>query len=266
MTTVSELCDFLDDFAPSNLAESWDNTGLLVGRQSNIVSRAITCLTLTPDVAEEAIKTKCQMIICHHPILFRATKRISDKDAEGRMLLSLIEAEIAVYSPHTAFDSAANGINHQIAAALKLLDVHPIKPDQSVPTTGAGRHGKLPDALPVAEFLSLISNSLNADRLEFCCPLNNPVKHIAIACGAAESFMQDAIRLGCDTFVTGEARFHSALAARTEGINLVLTGHYHSERPAVENLALTIADAFPGVIMRPSQVETNPLNLWTRQP
>lgn len=205
------------------------------------------------------------MVICHHPVLFRATKRISDKDAEGRMLLGLIQAEIAIYSPHTAFDSAANGINHQIAAALKLQDVRPMKPDESVPTTGAGRHGKLPDALPVAEFLALVSSSLNADRLEFCCSLDSPVKHVAIACGAAESFLQDAIRLGCDTFVTGEARFHSALAARAEGINLVLTGHYHSERPAVENLASTIADAFPSLKIRPSQAETNPLHLWIRE-
>src|SRR5262245_14363600 len=105
MHTVAALVEFLEQFAPPALAADWDNVGLLLGERGTPVRRVLTCLTVTPESAAEAVETGAQLIITHHPILFRAVKRLSGDTPEGRVLCSLIRAGIAVYSPHTAFDN-----------------------------------------------------------------------------------------------------------------------------------------------------------------
>ena len=262
MPTLSEIVAFLEKLAPPALAEDWDNTGLLVGRASADVRRILTCLTLTPDVAKEAIQSDVQLIVSHHPVLFRGTKRIADDTAEGRMLLGLIESGIAVYSPHTSFDSAADGINQQLAESFGLQKIQPLRPSEAVPELGSGRIGTLAESVSLSAFLGVVSAAVAADYLEYTGPAGVKVSQVAVACGAAGEFLADAIRLGCDTFVTGEGRFHSALEARSAGVNLIFTGHYSSERPAVETLASAIADAIADVKVWPSQVERDPLTVY----
>ena len=108
---IAEVLKYLQELAPLDLAEDWDNVGLLIGTAQAEVSSIMTCLTLTPDVAEEAIREGADLIVSHHPVLFRAVKQLNDRTAEGRMLLDLIRAGVAVYSPHTCYDSAQAGIN-----------------------------------------------------------------------------------------------------------------------------------------------------------
>src|SRR5215204_4410218 len=111
MLTLAAVCEFLDVFAPPILAAEWDNVGLLVGDRSQRVERVLTCLTITPAVAGEAIRERADLIVTHHPLPFRPLKRLTADDPTGRLLLDLIRAGVAVHSPHTAFDSAAAGIN-----------------------------------------------------------------------------------------------------------------------------------------------------------
>jgi dinuclear metal center YbgI/SA1388 family protein len=125
---VADVVAFLERFAPPDLAEEWDNVGLLLGDREREAARVLTCLTLTPGVAREAIQRQANLIVTHHPILFRAVKRLTADNAEGRMLLELAAAGVAVYSPHTAYDSAADGINAQLARLLELVDVEPLRP------------------------------------------------------------------------------------------------------------------------------------------
>lgn len=259
MSTVSDAIAFLEEFAPLVLAESWDNVGLLVGRRDVVLRKVMTCLTLTPDVAQEAVTEGVQLIVSHHPVLFRGTKTVSDSTSEGRMLLTLIENQIAVYSPHTSFDSARAGVNQQLAMSLGLVDVSPIRPAEAVVVSGAGRFGNLARATSLAEFLAVVRIAANAGYVEYGGQPAAPVHRVAVACGSAAEFLDDAVTLGCDTFVTGEARFHSALAARDQGLNLILIGHYASERPAVENLAGIMSDALTGTEVFASRVETDPL-------
>lgn len=127
MPTVGAITEFLEKFAPTNLAADWDNVGLLLGDRATRVRRLMTCLTVTPETATEAIVNKAQMIVTHHPVLFRGVKKLTTGNAEGRMLLALIRAGIAVYSPHTAFDNTIGGINDALAARLGLIDVTPLR-------------------------------------------------------------------------------------------------------------------------------------------
>ncbi|MFO0810034.1 MAG: Nif3-like dinuclear metal center hexameric protein [Gemmataceae bacterium] len=128
MPTVADIAADLDAFAPTATAAEWDNVGLLLGDSPAPVTHILTCLTVTPEVAAEAVAAGAQLIVTHHPILFRGIKRLTTATAEGRMLLSLASAGVAVYSPHTAFDNCAGGINDSLAAKLSLTNVKPLRP------------------------------------------------------------------------------------------------------------------------------------------
>src|SRR5262249_45366743 len=127
MLTVGQVIDHLERQCPVRLAADWDNVGLLLGDRSAEVTRIMTCLTVTPAVADEAAEGRAGLIVTHHPILFRAVKRLTADSAEGAMLLRLVRAGVSVYSPHTAFDNAADGINAHLARGLGLTEVAPLR-------------------------------------------------------------------------------------------------------------------------------------------
>ncbi len=127
MATVADFVDFLKRLAPPELAAEWDNVGLIVGDPAAAVERVLTCLTVTPEVVAEAVEARVQLIVTHHPLLFRASKRLTAATVEGRMLLELIRAGVAIYSPHTAFDNATDGINDLMARRLGLTGVQPLR-------------------------------------------------------------------------------------------------------------------------------------------
>jgi dinuclear metal center YbgI/SA1388 family protein len=130
MLTIAAVIDYLERFAPPGLAADWDNVGLLLGARDSAVRRVMTCLTVTPESAAEAVEREAQLIVTHHPILFRAAKRLTGDTAEGRTLLTLARAGVAVYSPHTAFDNTQGGINDLLARRLGLGNVGPLRPQE----------------------------------------------------------------------------------------------------------------------------------------
>lgn len=128
MLTLANIIEFLETLAPLELAAEWDNVGLLIGDSGRAVERIMTCLTVTPESAAEAIDARANLIVTHHPILFRPVQRLTTSTPEGRLLLDLIEAGIAVYCPHTAYDNAPRGINDLLAQRLGLHDVISLRP------------------------------------------------------------------------------------------------------------------------------------------
>ena len=127
MPTVAAVCAYLDRIAPPGLAAAWDNVGMLLGDSAAPVAKVLTCLTVTPAVVAEAVAERVNLIVTHHPILFRGTKQLSTASPDGRLLWPLARAGISVYSPHTAFDDAADGINDGLAARLGLTGVSPLR-------------------------------------------------------------------------------------------------------------------------------------------
>ncbi len=134
MTTVADLARWLDHFAPSRLAESWDNVGLLWGDPNAEVSRVMTCLTVTTEVAREAITERAQLIMSHHPVLFKAVKRVRADQPDTAMLWELGRAGISILSPHTSFDNTVDGINDGLARRLGLEEVVPLRAVASPPS------------------------------------------------------------------------------------------------------------------------------------
>src|ERR1017187_10431634 len=127
MTTVSDVAAWLEQFAPARLAEPWNNVGLNWGAPAEPVQKVMTCLTVTPTTAAEAIHERAGLIVSHHPILFREVKKIRADLPETGYLWKLARAGIAVASPHTAFDNTHNGINDLLCQRLGLGDVVPLR-------------------------------------------------------------------------------------------------------------------------------------------
>ena len=262
MATVETISGFLDTYAPRRLAEEWDNVGLLVGRRDHNVQRVMTCLTITPQSAAEAVVNEVDCIIAHHPLPFRPLKRITPDTLPGRLLLTLVESRIAVLSPHTCFDSAKRGINQRLAEGIGIPNAAPLAPIEDDPDhLGAGRFGDLPEPTTLRELGERLKQMLGIAGLHRVGEPDQRIQRVAVACGSAGSFLPAARRHGCDLLVTGETTFHTCLEAEADEIGLLLPGHYASERFAVEALAEDLAKAFPDLEVWASRQEADPL-VW----
>ncbi|SRR6056297_624794 len=261
MTKLDALCSSLAQMAPLALAESWDNVGLLVGRRSAEVDQVMTCLTITPEVVQEAIGRSVGLIVTHHPLPFQPLKKITSDSSTGQMLLSLIGAGVAVYSAHTAFDSAEQGINQSWVNRLGLQHSRPLvaADEDAANPLGSGRYGELPAAMPLSDLVHRAARWVPADSIRFVGDPAATTKRVASACGSGGSFLADADRLGCDAMITGEATFHTCLDAKARGLALILIGHYHSERFAMERLADSLAAQHADLAVWASRAETDPI-------
>jgi dinuclear metal center YbgI/SA1388 family protein len=263
MIELQAVCDFLQEFAPAHLAEDWDNVGLLVGDPNQEVKRIMTCLTATPASAGEAVRERADLIVTHHPLPFRPLKRLTTDSTPSRLLLELIGAGIAVYSPHTAFDSASGGINQRLAEGLGLVDIEPlVANEQDALGLGAGRYGTLDEDAGLMELAGKLKAFLSLDGLHVVGSPDRRIRRVAVACGAAGEFLKPARRAGCDALVTGETTFHTCLEAEATDVALLLPGHYASERFAVELLAEELSRGFDALTVWASRDEKDPLR-WT---
>jgi dinuclear metal center YbgI/SA1388 family protein len=274
MPTVHNIAAFLDHFAPPHLAEDWDNVGLLVGDRSREAKCVMTCLTITPESAAEAVEEEADLIVTHHPFPFMALKRLTTDSTPGRLLWELISARISIYSPHTAFDSAREGINQRLAVGLGLRGIQPLRiledrgtgtelRSEPVPLSqplGTGRWGWLEEPLGLADLARRLKAFLHLEHLQIVGDPGRPIRTVAVACGAADELLADAQAAGCDAMLIGEARFHTCLEAEATKTALLLPGHFASERFAIECLAETLSKQFPELKIWASRRERDPLH------
>lgn len=262
MATIGDVCRYLESVAPLELAEDWDNVGLLVGKTSAPVSRVMTCLTVTPACVHEAVANQADLIITHHPIPFRSLKRITDDQPAGRMLLELIANNVSVYSAHTAFDSARQGINQQLADALELSDVRPLAETiDSDPNVGNGRAGSLMAPQTLNGLADTLKVFLGIHQVRAVGATDMKIDRVGIACGSAGQFIGQARRDGCQLLVTGETSFHTCLEAEATEIGLLLLGHFASERFAMESLAQRISTEHSDLRVWASRDERDPIRI-----
>lgn len=260
MPTVADVCKVMRGIAPLELAEDWDNVGLLLGESAQAVTRLMTTLTLSRSTVQEAIEREASMVIAHHPLPFRPLKSLTDGSYSGGLVWKLASHSVAVYSPHTAWDSAKEGINQQLAQLLGLTDIAPLEPAaiEGLDGCGTGRCGTLSASQPLADFCGHVATCLTGARVRIADAKKN-VRKVALACGSGGSFLPLARRAGCDTLVTGEATYHDCLEAEAAGLNLVLVGHHASERFSLEVLADRLAAQFSDVECWAAESEYDPV-------
>ena len=238
MTTVNDIYSYLCGVAPLSLACEWDNPGLLVGRADREVRRVLLSLDVTSDVISEAVQKDAELIVSHHPVIFTPQKSITDRDADGRILLSLIENRLAVISMHTNLDVAEGGVNDV------LLSLFGAEPQGVLDEDGCGRIGLLPEEYSIQSFLSLCREKLNTAGLRYY-DAGRPVRRLAVMGGAGGDSVERAFALGCDTYLTSDVKYHQFLLAKELGINLIDGDHFCTEAPVMPALAEKLADAFP---------------------
>lgn len=281
MTTVQALGEFLDQICPPELAESWDNTGLLVGDRTRRVESVACCLTITPGVVAEAVQRRAGLIVSHHPFPFFAEKHWTSDTATGQLLLALAENKIAVYSPHTAHDSAFYGVNRQLAAFLELKNVEPLEQAPLLATKamlaglnpetcetlageigqplGGGRVGQLETPALFGELVERTRRFFRLNAIGAVGDKARPIQTVAIGCGAADTFIPQALGCGAEALFVGETKYHKALEASEAQLALIVPGHFASERFAMETLAGRIGRVFGDLTVFAAENESDPL-------
>jgi dinuclear metal center YbgI/SA1388 family protein len=260
MATVDRVCQVMAEIAPLRLAEEWDNVGLLIGDRRAEVRRVMTCLTITPDVIDEAISSKADIIVAHHPLPFRPMNKLTTDTVPTELVWRLAGAKIAVYSAHTAFDSSATGINQFWAESLGLSSIEPMTPNDDDPKVGSGRVGMVTKPTRFDDLALEAKRIAGVKEVRLVGDVDAQVHKVGVACGSGGSFLAAAKRRGCSVLITGEATFHVCLEARSMNIGLVLVGHYGSERFAMDRLAERLSDELD-LECWPSRVECDPLKI-----
>ena len=262
MPQLSQILAVLEQLAPLSLAEEWDNVGLLVGDRQWEAQRVMTCLTVTPETVREAVDQRADLVVSHHPLPFRALQTITSDSTPGRLLLELIANRIAVYSAHTAFDSAQAGINQHLAHGLGLQEILPLSPGEGDDAdVGAGRYGMASEPQDLRELAERTKDFLGIEAVRIVGTDQQDCARVAIACGSGGSFLEVAAQAGCNALVTGEATFHTCLEAQARGIGLVLAGHFASERFALVSLADYLAEQLANIEAWASRSESDPLRI-----
>ena len=255
------ICDHLESLAPARLSAEWDNIGLLVGDREAEIARIMTCLTITNDTVKEAVKQQADLIVVHHPLPFQPLSRLTNDTPEGRYLLELVAARIHIFSPHTAWDSAAGGINQKLAEGIELSDITPLLPDKIDPGVGEGRSGALARGGQVTDVANRVKEFLKIPRLRVVGDPQQEINRVAVGCGSAATFLKAAKDCDCQMLLTGEASFHHCLAAEASGIVLLLAGHFASERFSMQILADSLAMQFTELEVWCSEMERDPIQL-----
>lgn len=260
MTSVQQIYDHLNTKAPFAFQESWDNSGLNVGDPRGEVKRVLVTLDITDAVIQEAVQRKADLIVSHHPLIFTAMKHVTlrDDDLTGRKVWNLAKNGIAAICCHTNLDAVEGGINTVLAQSLGLEQLEQLSQcgtDEEGRPYGFGRVGTLSREMTLDGFLPLVQRGLAPHGLRYVDG-GKPVRRVAVGGGACGSFLMDAWRAGCDTFVTSDLKYNQFLDAKELGLNLIDAGHFPTENVILPTLTRWLKEGFPELTVLVSAVHS----------
>lgn len=239
MTTISEIYKFIDKIAPFNTAMDFDNVGLLVESSEREIKNAVVSLDITPATIRQAKNLGAQLIISHHPVIFKPLRRLSYND----IAFLLARENISAICAHTNLDMAKGGVNDCLAERLMLKNVRALDLYNNIP---CALIGDLPETLTPIDFADFVKNVLKCNGLKIV-EGRDTIKNVGLCSGAGGASLLSAIKAGADAFLTGEVKHHEILAANQYGITLIEAGHFHTENVVVEPLAKQLKNSFPNV-------------------
>ena len=258
MATAADVLKFMEGIAPPYMAEGWDNCGLLCGRKDREVKKILVALDPFDTVIDEAIALKADLIVTHHPLIFRDKLMAVNEDTEtGRCVLKLIENGVAAINAHTNLDMAPGGVNEVLAKTLGLMNIEIVDP---VDNYGLLRKGEVSEQ-PVENFLAVVKEKLNCKGLRYVTA-GKPVRVVAVGGGSCADFMTNALAAGCDTFVTADVKYNQFRTAWELGLNLIDAGHFHTENPVMPVVAEKLRAEFSGVDVIFSENHDDAMNFF----
>ena len=270
---VKTITSYLESIAPLSLQEDYDNSGLLIGSEENEISGVLVTLDCTEEVLEEAIKKNCNLIIAHHPIIFKGLKKITGRNYTERVVEKAIKNNISIYAIHTNLDNVPEGVNRKICEKLgltnsKILSPHPLS--QRRGEFGSGMIGILKTAASEISFLNKIKRVMKAKSLRHTSLLGKKISKVAVCGGSGSFLLSEAIKQKADVFVTADFKYHQFFDAENKVV-VADIGHYESEQFTKELLRDMLMEKFSIFATRfkkgekkipllISAINTNPIN------
>lgn len=277
-TKINEIADYLKCLFPGYLSEDWDNNGLLLGDGNNTVKKVFICLDLNTESFEEIKTFKPQLVITHHPVIFKGIKDLSTLSYQGSVLSYLIKSDISVYSVHTPADAAEGGLNDFLLEVLLKnqelncpkpriqelknheLDYPKLKSDQNIPMNNAKylRIGTLKKPWPAIDFLLHVKNKLNIGLISYIGKIPDVIEKVAVFTGSFDTEMVPFNSLSCDALITGDIKYHTAREAENEGVFIINAGHFATEKIFCDLIRQRLVYKFPYLDITVSQKERDP--------
>lgn len=246
-----QVAEIIEDFAPLSLQENWDNAGFCIGSPDTEVAGVMVGFDCTPSLIEEAAAKGCNMIVTHHPLIFRGVKKIDPDTFLGSAIVSAVKHDMVVYAAHTNADKAADGVSRIMAEKLGLTGIEPLGED------GLGAIGTLPEAMDRKAFIEMVKNTFSLPMVRCSRPVSKPVSRVAMCGGSGGSLIDEAEAKGADAYLCGDLSYHSFFT--DAGFMLLDVGHYESEIDIVEKLFGLLSEKIHTFAVCRTQNNNNPI-------
>jgi dinuclear metal center YbgI/SA1388 family protein len=263
---IGQITSALENWAPLSFQEEYDNCGLIVGNPSTLCSGVLCSLDCTEAIIDEAIEKGCNLIVSHHPIIFKGIKQFDETSYVAKTVLKAVKHNIALYAIHTNLDNILNGVNCTLADRLNLENRQILAPkpglkDQNGHPVGSGLKGTLPQEMEEADFLNWIKKTFNLSVIKHTPLIGKQLKNIAL-CGGSGSFLtQTAKEQNIDCFITSDLKYHDFFEADGT-LLLVDIGHGESEQWVSELIVAHLTGKFPTFAVLQSLVCTQPITYF----
>lgn len=244
MTTIRQITAAIQRLAPLDLQESWDNSGLQVGNADAVCTGVLVTVDVTPAVVREAVARGCNLIVSHHPLIFRGLKTITGQNDVQLSVHAAIVGGVSVYSSHTALDNAPGGVSHTMASMLGVRVTDVLVPSAPGSQAGTGVVGELPQPLGGPEFVSRVKKVFGASVARCTAMPAKAVSRVALCGGAGGEFIARAAACGAQAYVTGDVRYHDFVDWQ-DRLLIVDVGHYETEQCVKNIFFKTIQTNFP---------------------
>lgn len=260
---VKDVIKKIEDLAPKEYAEAWDNIGLMLGSLESEVKKVMVTLDVTLHVVNEAIENKIDLIIAHHNPIFNPLSSITSDTVQGELITKLIRSNISLYCAHTNLDSCPGGVNDCLADLLELTNVEALETSKKEDLAtneniGLGRVGYLKEEATLLEFINQVKTALKIKDVRYVGDLDRKIKKVSLCGGSAAHLIGNSLNLKADVFLTGDLKFHEAQDAQSLGICLVDAGHFATEVPVVKNVAAYLQNHFSDLEIFESKINTEP--------
>ena len=257
---IKQITDFLESYAPLQYQESYDNCGLIVGDDKTEIKGALITLDCTEAVIDEAIAKGCNLVIAHHPIIFRGLKKLNGSNYIERTVIKAIKNNIAIYAIHTNLDNVHNGVNAKIAEKLGLINckVLSLKQEVNSDLVGSGIIGELETPVNTEVFLESLKIKMQTKCIRHTLIVKEKIQRVAV-CGGSGSFLLNNAKVEkADVFITADFKYHEFFDAENK-IVIADIGHYESEQFTKDLIYDLLVKNFTKFAVRLSKVNTNPI-------
>ena len=255
--TVKDILNCITEIAPLHWQESYDNAGLQVGDLNAEAYKALICLDITEAIVDEAIAKKCDLIVSHHPLIFRGLKHLTPETYIERAVMKAVKHDIAMISMHTNLDNSYLGVSRVLAERLELKNLNLLQPSESEPEVcGAGMIGEFDTAMEEKDFLQLVAETIGSPCLRHSVLTGRKVKKVALCGGSGSPFMPDALRQKVDAYLTADIKYHDFFVPEGN-VLLVDGGHFETEQFTKELICELIRKKFPTFAAEIAETRTN---------